>query len=579
MASFVESQREAIDDKPVELLAELFYDRFFYNDLISSHDDAQLASANMLAMLAFPGLLCLHWIPKYYVTLKGAPEAELALSVLGDRFFWLTFQMGVLGLVTTLQWERLFPDRRDYAILGPQPVTARVLFQAQAWALARFMAFHFAIANVAAAAFFPIAALPWTAGTLSAVAFAVGHWLSLVAVALFVVMVVAAMQGVLSNVLTPTAFDRVSPVAQALLMTLFLGMIILLPLMQMEVLAGVDTVHLLLDQSELAWWFPSMWFSALGEFVAGRGAGLGPLALAAVSSLFAVAVLTAGSYLLSYTRFLRRSLESPRRSRAMESRLARRLGGLVRRVFVADASERAVFLFTVKTLLRSRQQRLYLGAFLAVGCALVVAQTWALSAPSAPSHLLLAQPYVLLFLTLVGMRVVFSFPADLPAQWAFRFHAKPEFDRYLTGIRKALWMMGPGPLLCATTVGFLMFWGPQTAAVHLLVLGVCSWLSVEIILARFTKIPFTCNHVSGGAHVIIVWTFCAVGMLTYSGLFASIEMWVFKGTLQLALFAVGTGALAVAWKRVQPEFAPDPAGPIFHEDNHPVVHRLNLYDD
>lgn len=579
MSSLVESQREPTDDKPVELLTEHFYERFFYNDLISSHDDAQLASANMLAMLAFPGMLCLHWIPKYFVTLKGAPEAELALSVLGDRVFWLTFQMAVLGLVTTLQWERLFPDRRDYAILGPQPVPARVLFEAQARGLARFMFLHFAMANWGAALFFPIAALPWTSSMLSAVAFAIGHWLSLAAMALFVVMVVAALQGVLANLLTPAIFDRVSPVAQAVLLAMFLGAIVLLPLLQREALSGVEEVALLLDQNGFALWFPPVWFAALGEFVAGRGAGLGTLAIAAVLSLLVVAAVVAGAYLLSYSRFLRRSLESPRGGSARESRLARGVSKLLRRVWLADASERAVFAFTIKTLLRSRQHRLYLGAFVAIGVAMVVARTWARDTPATPSHLMLAQPYVLLFLTLVGMRVVFGFPAELPAQWAFRFHAKPDMARYMMGIRKALWAMGPLPLLIATTAASFLLWGPMAAVVHLLVLGVCSWMTVEIILARFIKIPFTCNHVSGDAHVIIVWTFCAVGMLTYSGLFASIEMWVFKGALQLALFAVGTAAAAVAWKRLQPEFAPNPAGPVFHEDNNPVVHRLNLYDD
>ena len=498
--------------------------------------------------------------------------------MLGDRVFWLTFQMAVLGLVTTLQWERLFPDRRDYAILGPQPVAARVLFEAQGWGLARFMALHFAMANWGAALFFPIATIPLSSGTLSALAFAVGHWLSLAGMALFVVMVVAALQGVLANVLTPALFDRASPVAQAALLAIFLGAIVLLPLLQREALSGVEDVTLLVEQNGFALWFPPMWFAALGEFVAGRGAGLGALAIAAVVSLLLVAALVTGSYLLSYSRFLRRSLESPRGDRVRESRLARGAGRLLRRIWLTDASERAVFAFTVKTLLRSRQHRLYLGAFLAVGVAIVVAQTWALRAPAAPSHLVLAQPYVLLFLALAGMRVVFGFPAELRAQWAFRFHTEPDMTRYMRGIRKALWTMGPLPLLTATTIASFFLWGLAAAAVHLLVLGACSWMTVEIVLARFTKIPFTCNHVSGGAHVIIVWTFCAVGMLTYSGLLASIEMWVFRGGLQVGLFVVGMGALAVAWKRLQPEFAPDPAGPIFHESNDPVVHRLDLYE-
>ncbi|MEZ5397652.1 MAG: hypothetical protein R2724_33425 [Bryobacterales bacterium] len=47
-------------DRRASALENLFYERFFYNDLISSHDDPQLTAANLMAILAFPGLLTLY---------------------------------------------------------------------------------------------------------------------------------------------------------------------------------------------------------------------------------------------------------------------------------------------------------------------------------------------------------------------------------------------------------------------------------------------------------------------------------------------------------------------------------------
>jgi hypothetical protein len=200
MPSFLELPPEKlILPSPVRRLAELFYERFFYNDLISTHDDPQLASANLMAILAFPGILCLYWVPKYFVTLARVPEAARDLAVFGDRFFWLSFEMAVLGLLTTLQWDRLFPDRRDYMILGPQPVSRRVLFEAQVKALARFLGLFFVIANLGSALFFPLAAAPKRAGILEGLLFFVGHWVSLCGAGLFAVLLVIAMQGLLSK--------------------------------------------------------------------------------------------------------------------------------------------------------------------------------------------------------------------------------------------------------------------------------------------------------------------------------------------------------------------------------------------
>ena len=54
----------APQDPRLARLTELFFERFFYNDLISSEDDPQLDAANVMAMLAFPGLFMLHWFPK-----------------------------------------------------------------------------------------------------------------------------------------------------------------------------------------------------------------------------------------------------------------------------------------------------------------------------------------------------------------------------------------------------------------------------------------------------------------------------------------------------------------------------------
>ncbi len=577
MPSFLDALPERSTVSPTRRLANLFYERFFYNDLLSTHDDPQLASANLMAILAFPGLLCLFWIPKYYVTLARMPEAARDLAVFGDRFFWLSFEMAVLGLLTTLQWDRLLPDRRDYMILGPQPVSVRVLFEAQVKALAKFLGMFFVIANAGSALFFPIAAVPKRAGNIEGLLFFFGHWVSLCGAGLFAVLLVIAMQGVLTNVLRPKLFERISPFVQSLLAASFLGIIVLLPMLPGRVLSGAASVSLLAKQSFAIFALPPVWFAALGESLAGRhGAVFTALAGSAVLAAAGVTLVAAGTYLLSYQRFMRRSLESAGQHGARDSQAAQAFRGALRRTWLKEPSERAAFLFTLWTLGRSRQHRLYFGAFLAVGAAIVFAQTWSLSLMGGPSLRLLSQPYILLFLALVGIRVVFAFPSDLPANWAFRFHAGATIESYLKGTRKAVWAAGPIPLLALTTPGAAMLWGFSAAIVHGAVLALVAWITIEFALWGFWKIPFTCSYVAGRAHVIILWTFTAVGMLVYASSMASLELWALGNGWRLLLLAAPAAAITAVWRPYRSLLAADSGGPIFDEPEDTRVYLMNL---
>ena len=578
MPSFLDAPEYKPEAQPVRRLAELFYDRFFYNDLISSHDDPQLAASNMMAILIFPGVLCLYLIPKYHFELARATLAERELSILGDRFLWLSFEMAVLGLLTTLQWERLFPDRRDYMILGPQPISMRLLFEAQARALGRFLAVFLLAVNWGSALFFPIATAPNSASLLQGLGMALGHWTSIVAAGIFAVLMVVALQGVLTNLLPPELFDRVSPVVQSALGAGFLGVIVLLPLLSMRLTAGVDSVEQLVTKNPSAWSLPPLWFAALGGWMAGGSPLLAPIAGWAALAFLTAAVVALGTYLLSYRRFLRRSLESAGQSRAGNSWAASAVRAALARTWVKDPSERAAFFFTLWTISRSRQHRLYLGAFLSVGVAVAAAQTWFVRNFEAPSEMLLSQPYLLLFLALAGLKAIFAIPAELPANVAFRSHAAAPVEVYMRGTRKAVWAAAALPLLCVSTFVAALLWGIAAALVHALVLFMAAWISIEVMLARYWRIPFTCNYVAGRPHVIIIWTFCAIGALAYSSFLAGIELWAMESFPRAAALAAATATVAAVWPRYRP--APDEFSTtlVFEEPSDLVVYRLNLHD-
>jgi hypothetical protein len=67
-----------------------------------------------------------------------------------------------------------------------------------------------------------------------------------------------------------------------------------------------------------------------------------------------------------------------------------------------------------------------------------------------------------------------------------------------------------------------------------------AWISIEVMLARYWRIPFTCNYVAGRPHVIIIWTFCAIGALAYSSFLAGIELWAMESFPRAAALAAAT---------------------------------------
>lgn len=557
------------EDPRHKRLTDLFFERFFYNDLISSEDDPQLDSANVMAMLVFPGMLTLYWIPKYYVTLARASEPAIAMAVFGDRFFWLAFQMGLVALMATLQWERFYPERRDYAILGPQPVKAADLFRAQVRALLRFLTIFFLLINGFAAIFFPIAAVPYRAGLFEGLLFAAGHWFSLIACSVAAVAFVGCLQGLLIVAVPARWRERWSTILQSVLAAFFALFIVAVPVLRARVLSGSDTLAELVASSAWLPWLPPAWFAALGECAARRhGALFQPLALKALFALASAVCLFIGAYLLTFRRFATHSLEGPSHDAGSDARLSAFVRRLAQRSWLRDPLQYATFFFVLRTLVRSAPQRLCAGGFLAVGSGVVFSQLWTATARGDLAGVILQQPYFLLFLACAGLRKAFSIPADLAANWVFRFHQRPGTQRYIAGVRMAVWVVGPVPLLLCSTIAVGYLLSPAAAFYRLPVFLAASWLTAEAVLWRLGKIPFTCRYLAGGAHVIIVWTFCAVGMFLYGSWFAGVEAGVFADPWRSLPAALALPLLV--------RYARSPATSLRFEDPNPFIQPLRL---
>jgi hypothetical protein len=123
---------------PFKRLLELFQARFFENDTVSPDGGFETNIWQVLGFLASPG---------FFITYLFMPQfLEMATKHLSAGDYWLrmfrlffpAFSFAVVGFATFFQWEKLFPDRRDFLILGSFPVRLRTVLGAKVTALSLF---------------------------------------------------------------------------------------------------------------------------------------------------------------------------------------------------------------------------------------------------------------------------------------------------------------------------------------------------------------------------------------------------------------------------------------------------------
>src|ERR1022692_2391313 len=328
-------------------LARHFFSRFFDNDLVAiNSDDADMRATvvNILAMLAAPGMLLPFLFLSKYVKLQDAPMYVRDLASLGEKEFFICFSMTVMGLVTVIEWEMLFPDRRDYANLTPLPIRLRTMFGAKIAALLAFLTIFSVAINAFSPVMFP-AVVTQKGSLMTVAAFARCHVISILAANTFVFFLCVAVQGILMNVLGYRVFRRVSPYVQFGLVAL----LILMFLLSARIVSELQ-VHAAINPAAV-YAFPPLWF--LGLYQTQLGWTNPVFRDLAASARMAAGWTTAGAmatYLLSYKRHVTRSLESADEFSTVPSSMERFVGRLLDRFVVRDGLQQAAFYFIWKTL-------------------------------------------------------------------------------------------------------------------------------------------------------------------------------------------------------------------------------------
>src|SRR5262245_46799913 len=134
-------------------LSRHFFSRFFDKDTLSPGADERANVVQILAMLAVPGA----FVSLFMIAVHPLTRSEITRLWLraGDRFVFVSYAMVVMGFVMTFKWDSLFPDRRDYLILTPLPVSLREFFTAKVFALCAFLLSFVVAINFFSCVFIP----------------------------------------------------------------------------------------------------------------------------------------------------------------------------------------------------------------------------------------------------------------------------------------------------------------------------------------------------------------------------------------------------------------------------------------
>ncbi len=580
MASLQRFRRLFRDDEThfVEL-SRHFFSRFFDTELISRRGEPGLTLIHVLALLALPGAFySLYLFPVYDYIDWYDLEALYQRLTLVDPCRLLTLSMVVVGMVTVLEWDALFPDRRDYAVLAPLPLKPSVIFSAKAAALAVFLALFVVDVNLLPSLIYPSVAMTGRPGSPLRLLGWVGvHAFSAVAGCAFVALFFVALQGVLVCFLSHRLFRKLSLVIQGVAMVALLSMFFLLPLFSLLLPAWLRA------KSAALYALPPMWFLGLYETLLGRSEPIfRSLAELAVGTLGLVLVISATTYLLAYRRFLVRSAEEADRLPAGPSAIESWLTTLANRLVVRRPLERATFYFVAKTMVRSKKHRLFFAAYAGVGVALVIESV--VSTFVAVRHAPLAEveaallsiPLILSFFVLSGIRAVFPIPAELSANWVFRLTENERRADCLSGVRKMMVVFGIAVLFSLLLPLQIVLWGWRAALFQLGFATVLALILLEVLLLGFFKVPFTCSYQPGKAKMTLLGFFYWLAFAIYAYTMAGFEAWLLSNPAWLPLFLapaalVMAGLIVYRERLVQEGFAF-----VFDDAPDPAVQTLNL---
>jgi hypothetical protein len=466
--------------------------------------------ASILAFISLAGAIGLLFSGERKT---ATPDSYLNFTWQGEQsLIWGT--MLVVGLVTVISWDSTFPDRRDVMVLSPLPVAPATILLAKVAASASLLGLAIGTLNFATGIAWPLLIGAHHHSIWGYLQSFAAYWFTMAAAATFIFCSVLTVQGFSALLLPRRIFLGFSAFMQLAAFGVFLGAYFLLPLITTPGGMAAPENHAIVA------WSPPFWFFALFN---GLNGSLPPelewLASRAWFGLASVVPGAAASLLLCYFRTMNKTVEEP--DLVPGSRGFHWTPGF------GNSLRTAIVLFSLRSLLRSRQHRVAFAFYLAIISA--IALSWLRVELSSPvpeplSGEFLSSTLVMMSLAVFGLRSVFSLPISLHANWMLRTTQLSPSQNYVAATRWSLLLLALAPAwLISAALSFPFRPIPQVL-VHLGLLALLGWVFVEVSLLNFYKVPFTCSYLPGKVHVQVVFGCFLLLMFVFALVAAEIEL-------------------------------------------------------
>jgi hypothetical protein len=455
--------------------------------------------------------------------------------------FLIETTMTVAGLIVVLNWDAAFPDKRDLLVLAPLPVRKSMLFVAKVSALFAAPALAVVALNCFSGLLWPFLFRADNSGFMGMLRAIPAYWFTIFAASGFLVLTILTLQGLAANLLPRQMFLRLSAVLQAAIMCILVSVYLLEPSLESPAALTSPQNQRLLE------WLPSYWFLALFNQLNGSmHPALVPLARRAWAGLAISMIGTCTALLLCYFRLMPKIVEQP--DILPQARFASRSPS-----FGSPLTE-ALTLFSLRTLLRSRQHRMIFSFYLGIGLTIIIGYvnttpTGLRSAKAAITTSFLFASILMMILTVTAFRVVASIPISLPANWIFRMTQVRARRDYQKGVRFSWLTLAVAPVLLFVIAGVLVIYPWRTAIEHFGVMVCLGILLVELCLFTFPKIPFTCSYLPGKAQIhFVFWAVMMVFLRLLTGAASFEERLLDRPrSCLMAILAIASAALGIRY--------------------------------
>ncbi|NYF78886.1 hypothetical protein [Granulicella arctica] len=527
---------------PFEVLVRHFLDRLLSSESLGSGEEATTRATQMAYAVALPGLLVALFLSPLY----HAPSPRLFWSQASDHFFYVMYGFVVMGLVTVLQWDLLFPDLLDVYVLASMPITAKRLLLARIMSLTIFLGTILVGTNILGVIFLPSIAdlhgIWWRHIASHAVAVGIGG--------LFASTSLIALQGMFICFLGQRVARKVSPLVQVLCIVVLLTILFLFPVLSHFL------KPLLESNSTAVRWFPPFWFLGIYERLL-WGDVAPPIFYGLAHTGLSLTAVTTGlalvAYPLAYARRVKQVVEGT--GMRSEGSWGRPFHTLLHATFLRNPRRRAIYHLVGQTLWRTQRLRLLLAVFAGLGLAMATAETVTLHIGDtsigfglSPYGMRLAVP-VMAFWTVAGLRTALLSPIGRAGGWALRvIHGRPKFDHLRA---TEMWVAISTAIVALATVVILHsvasaeLHGGRVVLVQVMVAIGVSVLLTEAFFLRVMAIPFTEEHpysVNDLSFVVVIYFLLfPVFALTIVGY----EPWMEASAGHLLCTLAGT--VAVCW--------------------------------